>query len=128
MKEAISGKGVARPGGPYSPGLRAGDLIFVSGQVPTDPETGKLAGESIEEQTRQVLNNVKAVLEAAGASMDDCVKMTVHLQDIKEFARFNEVYAGFFCDPKPTRTTVQSGLSGVRVEIDAIAHSPARPG
>lgn len=128
MKEAISGEGVMPPAGPYSPGLRVGDFIFVSGQVPIDPRTGEVAGENIEEQTRRTLNNVKAVLEAAGANMDDCVKMTVHLQDIKEFARFNEVYAGFFRDPKPTRTTVQSGLSGVRVEIDAIAHSPAREG
>ena len=113
--------------GPYSPGLRVGDFVFVSSQVPIDPETGEVTGETIEEQTRRTLNNVKAVLEAAGAGMDDCVKVTVHLQDISEFDRFNEVYSGFFGDPKPTRTTVESGLSGVRVEIDAIAHSPAQP-
>jgi len=128
MKQLVSGKGVARSTGRYSPGLRAGDFVFVSGQGPLDPDTGKVVGETIEEQTRQTLNNVKAILEAAGATMDDCVKMTVHLQDIDEFARFNEAYGGFFKDPRPPRTTVQSGLSGIRVEIDAIAYSPGREG
>jgi len=127
MKRAISGKGVVPAKGPYSPGLRVGDFLFDSGQVPIDHETGEVTGKTIEEQTRRTLNNVKAVLEAAGAGMDDCVKVTVHLQDISEFDRFNEVYSGFFGDPKPTRTTVESGLSSVRVEIAAIAHSPARP-
>lgn len=130
MKQAISGENVVRATGAYSPGLRVGEFIFVSGQGPIDPGTGKITGRTIEEQTRQTLNNVKAVLLAAGASMDDCVKVAAHLQDINDFDRFNEVYSGFFKDPKPTRTTVQSVLSGILVEIDAIAHSPqsAPPG
>ena len=124
MKEAVEGPGVPRAKGAYSPGLRAGDFVFVAGQGPLDPATGKVVGEDIEAQTRQTLRNVQAILEAAGACLDDAVKVTVHLQDIGEFQRFNQVYATFFKDPRPTRTTVQSGLAGIRIEIDAIAYAP----
>ena len=121
-KKQVNPKNSAPPAGAYSPGLVAGDFVFVSGQGPLDPATGKIVGETIEEQTAQVLENVKAVLEAAGASMSDVVKMAVHLSDLANFQRFNQVYATFFPDPKPTRTTVGSQLPGILVEIDAIAY------
>lgn len=125
MKEQLISKKGAKPGGAYSPGLRVGDFVFVSGQGPLDPVTNQIVGTTIEEQTRRTLDNVKAILEAGGCTMDDCVKSTVHLLDIKMFADFNKVYAEYFKDPKPTRTTVQSGLwSNILVEIDVIAHKP----
>lgn len=111
-----------QPVGPYSQGLRAGNFLFVSGQGPLDPETGKTVGETIEEQTERVLENIKGILEAAGASMADVVKATVHLSDLSLFSRFNKVYAAYFPDPKPTRTTVGSQLPGILVEIDVIAY------
>jgi len=121
-KKQVKPKNGAPPAGAYSPGLIAGDFVFVSGQGPLDPETGKIVGETIEEQTARVLENVKAVLDAAGASMSDVVKVAVHLSDLANFQRFNQVYATFFPDPKPTRTTVGSQLPGILVEIDAIAY------
>ena len=107
---------------PYSPGLRVGDFVFVSGQVPRDPATGKLVGETIEEQTRQVLENIKAILAAGGANLTDVVKVTAHLSDLDLFERYNKVYVTYFPDPKPTRTTVGSQLLGFLVEIDVIAY------
>lgn len=107
---------------PYSPALRVGDFIFVSGQVPRDPATGKLVGETIEEQTKQVLENIKALLEAGGATLADVVKVSAHLTDLSLFDRYNSVYVTYFPDPKPTRTTVGSQLLGFMVEIDAIAY------
>jgi 2-iminobutanoate/2-iminopropanoate deaminase len=121
-KKQVKPKNGAPPAGAYSPGLIAGDFVFVSGQGPLDPATGKIVGETIEEQTTRVLENVKAVLDAAGASMSDVVKVAVHLSDLANFQRFNQVYATFFPDPKPTRTTVGSQLPGILVEIDAIAY------
>ena len=113
--------GTAPLASPYSPGLRVGDLIFVSGQVPRDPATGKIVGESIEEQTAQVLENIKAILSAGGATMADVVKVSAHLSDLTLFDRYNKVYVTYFPDPKPTRTTVGSQLLGFLVEIDVIA-------
>jgi 2-iminobutanoate/2-iminopropanoate deaminase len=111
------------PSGAYSPGIRAGDFIFVSGQVGRDPATGNVAGESIEEQTARALENVKAVLEGAGATMADVVKVSAHLSDLALFERYNRVYSTYFPDPKPARTTVASRLpSTFLVEIDAIAY------
>ena len=107
---------------PYSPGLRVGDFIFVSGQVPRDPATGKIVGESIEEQTTQVLENIKAILAAGGATLADVVKVSAHLADLALFEDYNKVYVTYFPDPKPTRTTVGSQLLGFLVEIDAIAY------
>ena len=108
---------------PYSQGLRVGDFIFTAGQGPVDPATGKIVGDTIEEQTRQTLENIKAILEAAGATMDDVVKVTVHLADLNDFQRFNQVYATYFTDPRPVRTTVGSQLlMNILVEIDAVAY------
>src|SRR5512139_3820062 len=104
-KQLIQTGAAPRPAGPYSQGLRVGSFVYTAGQVPINPATGQLAGATIEEQTVQVLENLGAILEAAGASMADVVKTTVHLSDLSLFARFNSVYAGYFPDPKPVRTT-----------------------
>jgi 2-iminobutanoate/2-iminopropanoate deaminase len=121
-KQLITSPALPKPAGAYSPGLRAGDFIFVAGQGPFDPATGQLAGETIEEQTTRVLENIKAILEAGGASLADVVKVTAHLSDLALFDRYNRVYAAYFPDPKPVRTTVGSQLHGFLVEIDAIAY------
>ncbi len=111
------------PGGPYSQALRVGDFIYVAGQGGSNPATRQMAGDTIEEQTKQTLENVKAILDAAGASMADVVKSTVHLTDLTLFPRFNTVYAEYFPDPKPVRTTVGSQLlGGMLVEIDVVAY------
>jgi 2-iminobutanoate/2-iminopropanoate deaminase len=120
-KEQLTTAKAGKPGGAYSQGIKAGGFVFVSGQGPKHPETGA-TGETIEEQTAQVLENVKAILEAGGATMADVVKVTAHLSDMKLFARYNEVYATYFPDPKPVRTTVGSDLNGILVEIDVIAY------
>lgn len=121
-KQQITTKSGASPIGAYSQGLRVGDFIFVSGQGPLEPATGKIVGETIEEQTMRVLENIKAILEAGGAGMADVVKVSAHLSDLKDFERYNKVYSTYFPDPKPTRTTVGSQLLGILVEIDAIAY------
>jgi 2-iminobutanoate/2-iminopropanoate deaminase len=121
-KQQIQTDRAAAPGGAYSQGIRAGDFVYVSGQGPIDPATGEIVGEAIEEQTERTLENVKAILEAGGASMADVVKTTVHLTDLSLFPRYNEVYARYFPDPKPVRTTVGSDLLGIMVEIDVVAH------
>ncbi len=121
-KQQISTNSGAPPQGAYSQGLKVGDFIFVSGQGPLDPETGKIVGDNIEEQTARTLENIKAILAAAGATMADVVKVAVHLSDLSLFPQYNRVYATYFPDPKPTRTTVGSQLMGIMVEIDAIAY------
>lgn len=121
-KQQITISSSASPLGAYSPGLRVGDFIFVSGQIPRDPATGQIVGESIEEQTARVIENIKAILEAGGATLADVVKVNAHLSDLSLFERYNKVYATYFPDPKPTRTTVGSQLPGILLEIDAIAY------
>jgi 2-iminobutanoate/2-iminopropanoate deaminase len=121
-KSQLKTENAPAPFGPYSQGLRVGDFIFVSGQGPMHPVTRQEVGETIEEQTVQVLENIKAILEAGGASMGDVVKSTVHLSDMGLFSRFNQVYLHYFPDPKPTRTTVASRLPAGMVEIDVIAY------
>jgi len=108
--------------GPYSQAVRVGDLVFTAGQVALDPATGKLVEGGIEEQTRQVLQNLAAVLEAAGSSLDRVVKTTVFLKDMSNFAAMNAVYAEFFPTDPPARSTVEvSALAlGALVEIEAI--------
>jgi 2-iminobutanoate/2-iminopropanoate deaminase len=127
MKEEIRAGGAAAPSGAYSQAIRAGDLVFVSGQGPLHPKTGEVVGTSIEEQTTRTLDNVTAILDAAGATLADVVKSTVHLSSMDLFDRFNGVYASYFPDPKPARTTLGSELLGIMVEIDVVAHVSAAP-
>lgn len=109
---------------PLSPAVRAGDFIFISGQTPVGPN-GENIGETIEAQTRQVLENVRAALALAGAEMSDVVKTTVWLEDARDFAAFNKVYAGYFPTNPPARTTAESRLmADIKVEIEAIAYKP----
>lgn len=124
MKEEIRAGAAAAPGGAYSQAIRAGDFVYVSGQGPLDPETGAVVGATIEEQTARTLDNVKAILAAAGATLADVVKSTVHLSSIDLFDGFNGVYSTYFPDPKPARTTVGSELLGILVEIDVVAYVP----
>ncbi|HEY9500088.1 MAG TPA: RidA family protein [Pyrinomonadaceae bacterium] len=109
--------------GPYSQAIRAGDFVFVSGQIPTDPKTGEFVAGGISEQTKQVILNLEAVLKAAGTSLDKVVKTTVFLADMKEFGPMNEVYSTFFSAAPPARATVAAaGLPrDARVEIEAVA-------
>ncbi|HYF95439.1 MAG TPA: Rid family detoxifying hydrolase [Symbiobacteriaceae bacterium] len=113
------------PIGPYSPAIIAGDFVFVSGQGPLLPGTRQALPGGVREQTAQVLENIRAILTAAGCTMADVVKVTAHLADMKDFAEYNEVYQHYFPEPYPARTTVQSGLPGpFSVEIDVIALRP----
>ncbi len=109
--------------GPYSQGIIAGDFIFVSGQIALDPATGELNTGTIEEQTRLVLKNVAAVLEAAGSSLGHVVKATVFLQDMNDFSRMNQVYGEIFKPPYPARAAVQAARlpRDVKVEIEVVA-------
>ena len=109
--------------GPYSQAIKAGDMIFVSGQIPIDPATGEFAGEDIATQTRQSLTNIREILKAAGTDMSAVVKTTVLLSDIADFAAMNEVYAEFFSEPYPARAAFQAAAlpKGAKVEIEAIA-------
>ena len=109
--------------GPYSQAIAAGDIVFVSGQLPIDAATGAFAGEDIRAQTRQSLQNIRAILEQAGLSMADVCKTTVLLADIAEFGAMNEVYAEFFSAPYPSRAAFQVAAlpKGARVEIEAVA-------
>jgi 2-iminobutanoate/2-iminopropanoate deaminase len=116
------GPDVPPPAGAYSPGVRAGDLLFVSGQVPKDPRTGAVVGDEVREQTRQVLRNLEGVLTAGGASLADVVSVTVYLQDEDDWGAFNEVYKTVFSPPYPTRAVVGAQLRGILVEVSAIAH------
>ncbi len=120
-KEQITTSKAGKPGGAYSQGIKAGGFVFVSGQGPKHPDTG-LAGDTIEQQTAQVLENVRAILEAGGATMAGVVKVTAYLSDMALFQRYNAVYETYFPDPKPVRTTVGADLNGILVEIDAIAY------
>lgn len=126
MIERISPPGVPAPRGPYSPAVRAGDFIFVSGQVPVDPTTQKMVSGDIRQETRQTLTNIKSILEGCGSSLADVVKCTVFLGDSNDFSAMNEVYAEFFGESKPARSTVacQFAVPGIKVEIDAIAYLP----
>lgn len=120
MKEVILTDKAPLPGGPYSQGLKVGARVYVAGQRPVDAKTG-LIPESFADQTRLVLANVRHVLEAGGASMNDVVKVSVYLADISLFAEFNEIYKTVFQEPYPVRTTISCSLRDILVEVDAIA-------
>ncbi len=123
MKELISGDGVPRAIGPYSPALKVGNLLFLSGSIPLDPSSGQLVEGGITEQTTRVMENIKAQLAAAGASFNHVARTTVFMVDLGEFAAMNEIYAAYFTAPYPARSTVQVVKlpRDVRVEIDVIA-------
>jgi 2-iminobutanoate/2-iminopropanoate deaminase len=122
-RHAVASPHAPKAIGPYSAALRAGQLLFVSGQVPFDPATGALIDGDIAAQTRRVLQNVGALLDAAGLSHAHVVRTTVFLADMDDFAAMNEVYREFFTDPYPARSTVQAARlpRDARIEIDAIA-------
>jgi len=126
MKDLITSAEAPAPAGPYSPGLRAGDLIFLSGQGGFDPETEQLISDDVGEQTAQAFRNVEVLLHAAGATLDDVVSCLVHLTDLAQFAEFNASYEKQFPGPvKPVRTTVRADLvAGMRVEVTVIASKP----
>ena len=123
MKELVSAAGAAKAIGPYSPALKAGNLLFLSGSIPLDPVSGQLVDGGITEQTTRVMKNIKALLEAAGADFNQVVRTTVFMVDLGEFAAMNEIYASYFSAPYPARSTVQVVKlpRDVRVEIDVIA-------
>jgi 2-iminobutanoate/2-iminopropanoate deaminase len=123
MKQRIQTENAPAAIGPYSQAIKAGGFVFVSGQIPIDPQTGQFVAGGIAEQTERVLKNLAAVLEAAGSGLNQVVKTTVFLADMKEFSGMNEVYATFFPEPPPARATVAAaGLPReARVEIEAVA-------
>ena len=123
VKEIIATERAPRAIGPYSQAVRAGNLIFASGQIPIDPATGEFVSGEIAEQTEQVLRNISAVFEAAGASLNQVVKTTVFLADMDDFTAMNDVYARFFGEHRPARATVQAARlpRDAKVEIEAIA-------
>jgi 2-iminobutanoate/2-iminopropanoate deaminase len=125
--QPVTSRNLPAPVGPYSPGMIAGNLVFVSGQAGRDPATGAI-GPDVTSQTEQVLKNIATILEAAGSSLQHVIRCGVFLVDMKEFPRMNEVYARTFGAHRPARTTVEvSGLpgDGLLVEIDAIAYIPS---
>jgi 2-iminobutanoate/2-iminopropanoate deaminase len=127
-RQAVTGSGTPKAIGPYSAALRVGDLLFVSGQVPVDPGTGAMVEGDIASQTRQVLQNIGALLGAAGLTFADVARTTVFLADMDDFAAMNEAYRAFFTEPYPARSTVQAARlpRDARIEIDAIASYAAR--
>ena len=123
MKQAVSSPDAPKAIGPYSQAVRAGQLLFVSGQVPLDPATGQIVAGDIAAQTRRVFDNLGAVLKAGGRTFADVVRTTVFLADMNDFAAVNEVYGTYFTEPYPARATVQVARlpKDARVEIDVIA-------
>lgn len=128
MIQRIAPAGAPTPRGPYSPAVRAGDFIFVSGQVPIDPATDSLSLGDIRQQTMRVLENIRRILEGCGATPADVVQCSVYLADAGDFPAMNEVYGKFFGEAKPARTTVAAGFMapGIKVEIDCVAYKPVR--
>jgi 2-iminobutanoate/2-iminopropanoate deaminase len=123
MSGAVSTSSAPRALGPYSQAIRAGQFLFVSGQVPLDPSTGELVAGSIADQTRRALENIGEILKAAGSSFQQVVRTTVYLADLADFPAMNETYATFFAAPQPARSTIQAAKlpKDSRIEIDAIA-------
>ena len=123
MKTLVTADGAAKAIGPYSPAVKVGNMLFLSGSIPLDPVSGQLVEGGIKEQTTRVMENIKALLEAAGASFNNIARTTVFMVDLGEFAAMNEIYSSYFTAPYPARSTVQVVKlpRDVRVEIDVIA-------
>jgi len=123
VRELVTAAGAAKAIGPYSPALKVGNLLFLSGSIPLDPTSGQLVEGGIKEQTTRVMENIKALLAAAGADFSNVARTTVFMVDLGEFAAMNEVYSSYFTAPYPARSTVQVVKlpRDVRVEIDVIA-------
>ncbi len=123
MKEAVSSPDAPKAIGPYSQAIRAGQLLFLSGQIALDPTTGQIVDGDVAAQTRRVMENLGGVLSAAGLSFADVVRTTIYLADMNDFAAVNEAYGGYFTAPAPARATVQVARlpRDARVEIDAVA-------
>ena len=120
MRKTVTAERGPAPAGPYSHAVVANGFVFISGQGPVNPETGTMP-DAFADQVRQTLKNVQTILEAAGSSIDDVVKVNAYVTDLTRFAEFNEVYKGFFRSDPPARTTVAVALLGILVEIDCIA-------
>ncbi len=121
MRKVIKSKKAPRPRGPYSPAIVSGGFVFVAGQAAINPKTNEMELGSIQSETRRTLENIKAILEAAGSSMEDVVRCGVFLSDMKNFAAMNKVYAEYFPKDPPARTTVGVSMPKIKVEIDCIA-------
>ncbi len=123
MRELVTAAGAAKAIGPYSPALKVGNMLFLSGSIPLDPVSGQVVAGDIKEQATRVMENIKALLAAAGADFSHVVRTTVFMVDLGEFAAMNDVYASYFTSPYPARSTVQVVKlpKDVRVEIDVIA-------
>ncbi len=124
MRDVVSSRGAPAAIGPYSQAIRAGGFLFISGQIPLDPESGQVVDGDVAAQTHRVMQSLGAILTAAGASYDHVVRTTIFLTDLADFALVNDVYGSYFAAPAPTRATVQVAAlpKGVSVEIDAMAH------
>lgn len=125
-KEVVATKGAPAAAGPYSQGVKAGGFLFVSGQLPIDPETGEMLVGTLKSQTRQALLNIKAVAEAAGATLADVVKTTVYFRDLEDFTEVNEAYAQFFGEEPPARAAVEAARlpRDAGIEIEAVVKLP----
>jgi 2-iminobutanoate/2-iminopropanoate deaminase len=126
MIDRINAPGLPQSQSPYSHAVKAGGFIYVSGQVSLDPSTNQFVFGTVAEETRRTIDNIKTILEAAGAGIEDVVKCSVFLLDIRDFAEMNAVYEEFFGVAKPARSTVQATLpgKGLKVEIDCVAYKP----
>lgn len=124
MKQPVRTERAPKAVGPYSQAVKAGGFLFVSGQIPLDPETGEIVGSTTAEQADRVLRSIRCIVEDSGASLNDVVKTTIFLVDMNDFAAVNEVYANYFTGETPARATVQVSRlpKDVRVEIEAIAY------
>ncbi len=124
MRDVVSSRGAPAAIGPYSQAIRAGGFLFISGQIPLDPESGRVVDGDVAAQTHRVMQSLGAILKAAGASYEHVVRTTIFLTDLTDFALVNDVYGSYFAAPAPTRATVQVAAlpKGVSVEIDAIAY------
>lgn len=124
MKEIIFTEKAPKPIGPYSQAIKVGNFLFISGQIPVDPERGKLVEGDIGAQTHQVLKNIRAIVEAAGGTLNNVVKVTVYLDDMDDFAEMNEVYSQYFSESKPARAAIEVSRlpKNVKIEIEAIVY------